>query len=213
MPNQSNDYLWEVYNPSPFNLDDRQTLVEFCRKIAFGTIITSSNDSAPLISHVPFVLKEIENELFVEFHLAIQNEQSMVLSKNCSVGISVLGEHGYISSSVYSHVNVPTYNYEAVYLTGQASVLDEFDFSLHLAELVDTFEKNREKPLHYSNFPADMITAYKKEIIGIRVKIASIKGAFKLSQNRNEKDIQAILNDNSSNPKLCSAMRKQYKND
>jgi transcriptional regulator len=211
MPNQSNDYLWEVYNPAPFNIDDRQTLIAFCRKIAFGTIITSNNNSVPIVSYVPFIVKEIENDLVLEFHLAIQNEHSSILSKSCAVGISVMGEHGYISSSVYNHVNVPTYNYEAVYLTGQSYVLDEFDFSAHLAELVDAFEKDRNKPLHYHDFPADMISAYKKEIVGIRVKIDSIKGAFKLSQNRNKEDLQAILNDNSSNPKLCSTMLKHYK--
>ncbi len=138
-----------MYKPSPFNIDDRNELIAFCKSISFGTIISSRENQSPIITHVPFVLKEEEDLLFLEFHLALANPHTDLLKEKSTIGISVMGEHGYISSSLYHHVNVPTYNYEAVYLTGNTAVIWDFQFLNHLKELVDHFEMNRKTPINF----------------------------------------------------------------
>lgn len=201
-----------MYKPGPFNIDDRNELIAFCRRISFGTIISSQENQAPVISHVPFVLKEADGKLFLEFHLALANPQSEILKAGTPAGISVMGEHGYISSSVYHHVNVPTYNYEAVYLTGRPKEIKDFQFLAHLKELVDHFEKDRKSPIDFNSFPESMISAYLKEIIGICIEIESIEGVFKLSQNRNEQDITSILADlnERGEVELAKEMKKHH---
>ncbi len=56
------------------------------------------------------------------------------------------------------------------------------------------------------------MSAYRKEIIGIRVEIENIEGAFKLSQNRNARDIHSIITDLQENDqrKLAEEMKKHY---
>ena len=201
-----------MYKPSPFNIDDRNELIAFCKRISFGSIISSCENKAPIITHVPFVLKELNDKLILEFHLALANPHVEVLKNGIQTGVSVMGEHGYISSSVYQHINVPTYNYEAVYLAGKSSEIKDFQFLNHLNELVDHFEKDRKSPIDFNSFPERMMSAYLKEIIGIRIEIESMEGAFKLSQNRNTKDFSAILSDleEQDQLKLASEMKKHY---
>ena len=201
-----------MYIPQSFKVDNRKELIAFCQAHAFGTVITNSSNGAPEITHIPFVLKENpENEIFVEFHLAKDNFQSKQFENNSVCGLLISGAHGYISSSVYEKENVPTYNYESVYLTCESSVLDPVGLEIHLKELVTHFEKGRTPELRYDSFSRNMITSYLPEIIGIRLKVLKLEGAFKLSQNRSEKDIHAIIADNSHNPELCTAMKKHYK--
>jgi len=203
-----------VYIPQSFRIEEKKELFDFCEAHSFGTVITNSSKGAPEITHVPFVLKEkTESEIFVEFHLAKDNFQSRQFEINAVCGLLVSGAHGYISSSVYEKENVPTYNYESVYLTCESSVLNPSELEIHLEELVTQFEKGRTPELKYEGFSRSMIDSYLPEIIGVRLKVLKMEGAFKLSQNRSEKDLHSIIADNSHNPELCAAMKKHYKND
>lgn len=105
----------------------------------------------------------------------------------------VLGAHGYISSSVYTHVNVPTYNYESVHVSGKINRLTESEMRDHLSKLVASFEAGRENPLTMNQWPADLVEAYIREIVGYRLEIQQLEAGFKLSQNRNEIDFNRIL--------------------
>lgn len=187
-------------------------MIAFCKRISFGTIISSQTDQAPILTHVPFVIKQVGEKVFLEFHIALANPHADLLKTASSIGISVMGEHGYISSSVYHHVNVPTYNYESVYLTGRTAVITDFQFLTHLNELTDHFEKDRKNPIDFSSFPETMLSAYRKEIIGIRVEIETLEGAFKLSQNRNQQDIESILTDlnESGQTELAAEMKRHH---
>jgi len=176
--------------------------------------VTNSAVGAPEITLVPFVVIESDSENHqIEFHIAKDNFQSQRFEANTICGLLVSGAHGYISSSVYEKENVPTYNYESVYLTCKSSVMTLSELENHLDELVNHFERNRSLPLKYKNFNNEMISEYLEEIVGIRLQIIKMEGAFKLSQNRSPKDMVSIVNDNSSNPVLCQAMLKHYKND
>ncbi len=107
----------------------------------------------------------------------------------------VLGAHGYISSSVYTHVNVPTYNYESVHVSGKLEPLTESEMRNHLSKLVDSFESERENKLTMNQWPTDLIETYLQEIGGYRLEIQQLEAGFKLSQNRNEIDFNRILSD------------------
>lgn len=203
-----------MYIPHSFRVDDDNELFAFCKASSFGLVVTNSTTGAPEISHVPFVLKrDKDSNWIIELHLANANFQCTQFEKNTICGLQISGSHGYISSSVYSHENVPTYNYESVYLTCESQVLSTAELENHLNELVNQFEKGRKSPLNYTQFNRTMIDEYLREITGIRLKVLKTEGAFKLSQNRTEQDLDAIVNDNTMNPDLCSAMLKHYKND
>jgi len=123
-----------------------------------------------------------------------------------------MGTHGYISSSVYHHMNVPTYNYQSVYLSGTTVRLNEEEFLTHLKELVHGFEDGRKQPLPFTHFPEKMIQGYLREIVGIRLIVDHMEGAYKLSQNRNQKDFDSIITDLNQHDRtdLANTMKTNY---
>ena len=111
------------------------------------------------------------------------------------------GPHAYVSSSWYDHENVPTWNYIAVHVYGKLKLInnDELLHSLNL--LVDKYEANMNNPVRIQDF-SDKTMKQLKGIIGFKVSITEIQAAYKLSQNRNERDHQEIIDQlkKSNNP-------------
>jgi transcriptional regulator len=183
-----------MYIPSVFEITDRENLKSFLQENAFGNFLFVDSDEICSV-HLPFLLKETAESFFLEGHLAIQNPFSKSIFENKKGKCMVLGAHGYVSSSVYSHINVPTYNYQVAEISGVFTQLNQEEFDTHLSEVVNSFESNRVNKVQMSDWPKEMIQAYKSEIIGFRFEISDFKCAFKLSQNRNEADFQSIIND------------------
>ena len=202
-----------MYIPSVFEITDIKEQKSFLNENAFGNFLFVDADEIISV-HLPFLIKEDSNKLFLEGHLAIQNPFSKAIFETKKGKCMVLGAHGYVSSSVYSHVNVPTYNYQVAEISGVFSQLNENEFDSHLSEVVNSFEFNREEKVQMSDWPKEMIQAYKSEIVGFRFEILELKCAFKLSQNRNETDFQNIIQDlekGSLNQQLVARETKKIK--
>jgi transcriptional regulator len=183
-----------MYVPKEFSVKNNSEIDSFIQNHPFISLITNSGDF-PIATHLPVIAKKQDTVWIIEGHLSLANTQNLAIQNNSNALCILLGSHSYVSSSVYSHENVPTWNYQAVHLYGQLESLSSEELDNHLAELVFLFEKERENPLDFMGFSKPMIESYKKEIIGFRLKVEKIEAAFKLSQNRNEIDKQAIISD------------------
>lgn len=198
-----------MYIPKEFENRDPKTIWEFIEKTHFGMLV-SAVQNEPCITHLPFVPKVENNRFYLEAHLALANPHVHQLKEGDSVKIVLNGPHGYVSSSVYNHPNVPTWNYQTVHISGTVSRLSNLELEKHLGELVDLHEKERSTPLTYKGFDQNLVQSYLKEIVGFRIQIEKTEAAFKLSQNRNPEDYQAILSDLEKCPinhDLVKAMR------
>jgi transcriptional regulator len=107
----------------------------------------------------------------------------------------VEGARGYVSSSVYTHVNVPTYNYQAVHVVGSLELMSSEELMKHLRIVVDRFERDRIAPIDFNAWPQQLLETYCAQIVGFRLVPFRIEGAFKLSQNRNQTDFERIVAD------------------
>ncbi|WP_430403930.1 FMN-binding negative transcriptional regulator [Fluviicola sp.] len=184
-----------MYIPKDFELKDQELILAFLEQHPFGSLAVNGPDGIPAIVHIPFTVEFVSPGKYLEFHVAKENTIVSAISETGHGKMIVLGSHGYISSSVYTHVNVPTYNYESVHVSGKIEQLTQSELKNHLTKLVDSFEANRENKVHMSQWPTDMIDAYMQEIVGYRIEIQQLEAAFKLSQNRNEVDFNRILAD------------------
>lgn len=191
-------YICFMYIPTEFELKDQKLILEFLQQHPFGTLAVNGEDGFPVLVHVPFTCDFGAEKNLLEFHVASENEIVTAIRDAGQGTMIIQGAHGYISSSVYTHTNVPTYNYQAVHVSGKLEVLNDSELQEHLTQLVDAFESGRENKLHMSMWSADLIDAYKKEITGFRIRIQRTEAAFKLSQNRNEVDFNRIVDDLSS---------------
>lgn len=189
-----------MYVPKEFSVNEQSQIDAFISDNPFVTLITNATDGFPIATHIPVVANKINDQWILEGHLALANKQAQEITANQNALCTILGSDAYISSSLYSHENVPTWNYQAVHLYGHLTKLNEQELDTHLEELVHHFEKNRDKALEFANFSSKMVESYKKEIIGFRLHSKKIEAAFKLSQTRSETDSKAIINDLESCP-------------
>lgn len=183
-----------MYVPKAFEVRDAAIIDAFIQEHPFISLITVQ-DEYPIATHLPINAKKVANQWVLEGHLALANPQHLAIQRNSKALAIFMGPHAYISSSVYSHENVPTWNYQAVHARGELQILDDSELDSHLSDLVTFFEKSRHEPLELSSFSADLMQEYKKEIVGFRLRVEKIEAAFKLSQNRNSEDYQAIIED------------------
>lgn len=184
-----------MYIPQEFNIEDEALIRAFIRANPLGTFITTFGGAQPYITHLPFLLVEDELGFHLEAHIAKENLHSRILMKDKDSSVVFTGAQGYISSSVYSHENVPTWNYQAVHVHGKLELLDEKQLIQHLSDSVKYFEAGRENPLDLAAISKELLNAYLPDIVGFRLNPYKVEAAFKLSQNRNEADHHAIISD------------------
>jgi transcriptional regulator len=131
-----------MYIPKEFKVSDRKSIKTFISKYNFGMLIMNGMDGMPVVSHLPFVFKEKDKDFVLEFHLAKANHQANLIKNGTQGKFVVNGPNAYVSSSVYSHINVPTFNYQTIHLMGSLEVLSKEELISHSKELVTLFEND-----------------------------------------------------------------------
>jgi transcriptional regulator len=191
-----------MYIPKEFKETDQAEILHFIGKNALGILVSSTGVFEPLVSHIPFISSLENDEIILEGHLSIHNPHAEQIKKGKTALVIFQGPNAYISSSVYTHENVPTWNYQAIHIYGTVEILTNDALQTHLARAVDFFESERDPKLAYSNFSKSMLESYLNEIIGFRLRAYKTEAAYKMSQNRNEVDYQNIVTDlsESNNP-------------
>ena len=191
-----------MYIPKEFKETNQAEILHFIGKNALGILVSSTGVFEPLVSHIPFISSLKNDEIILEGHLAINNPHAEQIKNGKTALVIFQGPNAYISSSVYTHENVPTWNYQAVHLYGTVEILTKSELENHLSQAIDHFETERNNKLDYSKFSKSMLDNYLNEIIGLRLRTYKIEAAYKMSQNRNNTDFQNIVTDlsQSKNP-------------
>lgn len=203
-----------MYVPKEFLVSDPKEIESFLLENNFGTLVTTSDNFEPVATHIPFYISTDGDDLILEGHIARANKQSELLKNGKTVLVIFQGPNAYISSSVYSHENVPTWNYQSIHVYGIVRPLTGKEMNSHLEALVTKHEKGQEKPLDYGSLSPEMLQAYLKELVAFRITSYRIEAAYKLSQNRSEHDFQNIVNEldkDKKNRSIVEAMNRLKK--
>lgn len=186
-------------HPNPaFRAEDRARHIEFARDRAFG-VLAISDDGAPLISHVPFLLSE--DGAVVELHLVRSNPIVRMLCGPKVVRIAVQGPDGYVSPDWYGVADqVPTWNYVAVHLTGRLELRPQ-DELRDLLDRQSAFFEDRllpKAPWVTGKMSDDALARMMRMIVPCRMQVEDIQGTWKLGQNKPE-DVRIAAADNVPN--------------
>lgn len=185
-----------MYIPKTFQETDRDTLYQFIRDNSFGLLITMGNNGVPVATHVPIELQLDANGQFrLVGHLAKANQQWKLLGSDTPALAVFSGAHSYISSSWYDHVNVPTWNYLAVQVTGQTSILSDDEALDVLRQQVDKYEAHSKCPVSVESMTEGYVRKEMRGIVAFTMTIDTIQGVAKLSQNRDDKNYQNIVSE------------------
>lgn len=170
-------------------------------------VLVSQGDQGLLATHLPVLVDITEGEFGTVYaHLARANRQWQDLAQGSEALLVFPGADAYVSPSYYPSKAdnpkvVPTWNYLAVHAYGPAEVIHEAEPLLAIvSRLTDRHEHGRSEPWKVTDAPADYIEGMLRAIVGIRLPIARLQGARKLSQNRSAQDIAGVRDGLAASP-------------
>jgi transcriptional regulator len=132
-------------------------------------------------------------------HIAIANKQWRTAQPGAEALAIVHGPQAYISPSWYESKArhgrvVPTWNYEAVHLTGTIAFHQDSEWlRAFVTRLTRRHEGGRDHPWAISDAPPEYIDGQLRAIVGVELTITSIEAKQKLSQNRTELDREGVV--------------------
>jgi transcriptional regulator len=132
-------------------------------------------------------------------HIAIANEQWKTALPGAQALAIVHGPQAYISPGWYEGKTrhgrvVPTWNYEAVHLTGTLAFHHDPEWLRTLVtRLTSMHESDREHPWAVTDAPPEYIDGQLRAIVGIELTVSSVEAKQKLSQNRSELDREGVV--------------------
>jgi transcriptional regulator len=117
-----------MYIPKINEASDREEILSFMRQFSFATIITAK-DGHPVVTHLPFIMKNVNEGIVLASHFAKANRQWNDTEEN-TVLIIFSEPHAYISPKHFEkELNVPTWNYISVHAYGKGKLLTGVDFN------------------------------------------------------------------------------------
>ena len=160
-------------------------MVEVIKAYPLATVISIKNNS-PLITHLPLVYND-DNKLIG--HIDKFNPHAELLRDGNEVTIIFSGPQCYISPSIYTTTQLPTWNYIKVHLTGTVKAIDSKEA---LKESLITMTSLLEAPEHKyvlkpDNTRMDAAIDYIKMF---EITIQNWEGKFKLSQDKKTIDMK-----------------------
>jgi transcriptional regulator len=183
-----------MYVPAHFATGDADALIHRLARRWAGVLIMVGEDGAPTGTHLPIIWNAETRT--ATGHIARANPQWKL---GPGKGLIVLnGPEAYVTPAWYPSKaehgkTVPTWNYEAVHITGQVEWFDDAErLEQMLVELSAQLEAGRPEPWQVTDAPRQYIDALKRAIVGVTLKADRIEAKRKLSQNKSEADFKGV---------------------
>lgn len=183
-----------MYLPPAFAEDRLEVKHGLIHAYPLGTLIVQTEEG-PTADLLPFLLYPDEGGNGVlRAHVARANPVWKALAEGAPVLAVFQGPEAYITPNWYEVKRsagkaVPTWNYAMVQVRGTARAVEDAAWLRRLLnDLTDAHERKMPQPWAVSDAPPEYIDTMMRAIVGIELPIASIKGKWKVSQNREVAD-------------------------
>ena len=213
------DHNPPMYNPTRFQETRPEVLSALMQQFPLATIITSQ-DGDICADHIPlqWVAGEQGHGKLIG-HVARANP-IWKHADGQQVLVIFQGPQAYISPNWYASKAedprvVPTWNYAVVHVQGNLGLMSDLHWMRnHVSQMTDTHEPTYQSQWKLNDAPEEYVQMMLNAIVGIEIRISSLVGKFKLSQNRSAQDYAAVLDElkHSSNKNL-QGMAKYMKPD
>jgi transcriptional regulator len=173
------------YPPKKHQDNDINHMVGVIKTYPLATLISIKNNQ-PLITHLPLMYDEGK----LIGHIDIYNPQAQLLKDDNDVTLIFAGPECYISPSIYSTTQLPTWNYIKVHLKGKVKAIES---KAALKQSLITMTAFLEAPDHKYILEPDNPRLDKNlgYIEMFEIEITNWEGKFKLSQDKKPSDINA----------------------
>jgi transcriptional regulator len=171
------------------NIDEVKS---FVRQHGFGILVSHTGEKL-WGTHIPLELTP--DGKFLHGHISKGNQQWKNFRSDDEVMAIFTGPHTYVSSSWYDHENVPTWNYIAVHVYGKVRLIEGDELFQSIKNLLDRYEKDSAHPVSMESMTPEYLRRELLGLVGFEITITNIEAAYKLSQNRDQKNHQNIISE------------------
>ena len=180
-----------MYTPKLYREDDRTRILEFLQQNDFATVLAHDGER-PVASHLLVDVIKTSEGWFINSHMSRANPLWKMFDGNPEILVIFQGPHTYISPTWYNHINVPTWNYQAVHLYGRPRLVTDREETYQLLKrLTDRYEKSDRYRME--TLPPDFVEKEMKGVMAFQVEVTQIQANYKLSQNRDDEDYWNIV--------------------
>lgn len=174
-----------MYPPKQHQDNNIDHMIEVIKNYPLATVI-SVKDNHPLITHLPLVYEDGK----LIGHIDIYNPQAELLKGDNDVTLIFAGPECYISPSLFSTTQLPTWNYIKVHLKGKVRAIES---KAALKQSLITMTEFLEAPDHKYTLESDNPRLDKNldYIEMFEITITDWEGKFKLSQDKKPSDTKA----------------------
>ena len=174
-----------MYPPRQHQDNEKEHIIEVIQTYPLATLISVSKNT-PFVTHLPLVYK---NGKLIG-HIDIYNPQAKLLKNNQDVTVLFSGPECYISPSVYSTSQLPTWNYIKVHLKGKVEAIDSKSaLKQSLINMTEFLEAPEHKYILKPDNPR--LERNLNYIKMFEISITEWEGKFKLSKDKKPKDTKA----------------------
>ncbi len=203
-----------MYNLPYFKEENQEVVLEFMRKHPFVFLTGVNEENKPVATQVPVFIDEKDGKLFLTGHIMRNNDHHKAFERNPNVLAVFTSPHVYVSATWYDDPHqASTWNYMSVHAKGSIRFGNKEDLVAILKRLTLYYENNNTASTTvFDNLTSEYTEPLLKAIVAFEVEVLSIDNVFKLSQNRNEKSFQNImdkLNEQGSDSKFIAEEMKK----
>lgn len=179
-----------MYAPPAFQEDRTDVLRAAIGDITFGALVTQTDDG-PVVTHVPMMLTGPDDAMVLETHVARGNPHWRSTGPTVAI---FQGPHAYIRPGFYPSKAetgkvVPTWTYIAVHAHGMLTAVQDGDWlHAHVTAMTNKMELGRPAPWAVDDAPAGYIASLQRGIVGLRMPVTRLTGAWKVNQHKSEAD-------------------------
>lgn len=172
------------YPPQHHQSKDIQKMIALIQQYPLAMLV-SAKGGTPFITHIPIIYNKTNGRLVA--HIDKYNPQVTTLVDGAEVTVVFKGPDTYISPSVYTTTQLPTWNYIIVHVTGTITQINHPEEAKETMIAMTSFLEgtNPKYTLEKNNTRMDSAVKY---IQAFDIAITNWEGKFKLSQDKNKKD-------------------------
>jgi transcriptional regulator len=190
----SNSYIRFMYNLPYHKEKDPRKVIQFVKDHPFAFLTGCDAANKPVATQVPVFIDEKDEKLFLSGHIMKNTDHHKAFMHNPNVLAVFTGAHTYVSASWYDDKNRgSTWNYRSVHAKGVLRFLGEQELLDTLKRTTNHFENDPHSGANFEDLTTEYVQRMIKAIVAFEVEVQEIDHIFKLSQDRNEKSYDNII--------------------
>ena len=168
--------------------------MDFVRSHPFAFLAGCDAEQKPVATQIPVFIDQRDGKIFLSGHMMRKTDHHLAFANNPHVLVVFTGAHTYVSASWYADKKqASTWNYMSVHFKGLLTFLDENSLLSVLKRTTNHFEANPHSGSNFEDLPQDYIQQLSRAIIAFEIEVLEMDNVFKLSQNRDEKSYDMIM--------------------